>query len=168
MSKKQWNILLKFKKGKKNAKNMQKNHWKTLFSSKNLLGKETKEEEKRQKKGGGRLLGEGRILGTIRYLIRHPVHGSVRRLKGEQTSIWDVSNSHTLHFWILYCFLKTHMQTHFINFSLLRWYISVWYSLSYFNLYFRNNCSGCGEREREKERFVRFVRFCQICQIWRC
>ena len=53
MSKKQWNILLKFKKGKKNAKNMQKNHWKTLFSSKNLLGKETKEEEKRQKRGGG-------------------------------------------------------------------------------------------------------------------
>ena len=31
------------------------------------MRKETKEEEKRQKKGKGRLLGEGRILGTIRY-----------------------------------------------------------------------------------------------------
>ena len=56
----------KGKKGKKNAKNMQNNHWETLFSSKNLLGKETKEEEKKHKKGG-RLLGEGRILGTKRY-----------------------------------------------------------------------------------------------------
>ena len=38
---------------------------KHCFFSKNLLGKETNEEEKRQKKGG-RLLGQGRILGTIR------------------------------------------------------------------------------------------------------
>ena len=39
---------------------------KHCFLVKNLLEKETKEEEKGQKKGGGRLLGEGRILGTIR------------------------------------------------------------------------------------------------------
>ena len=45
MSKKQWNVWLKFKKDKKNAKNMRKNHWKTLFSSKNILEKETKAEE---------------------------------------------------------------------------------------------------------------------------
>ena len=36
--------------GKENAKKNIKN---TLFISKNLLGKETKDEEKRQKKGGG-------------------------------------------------------------------------------------------------------------------
>jgi len=39
-----------------------------MDASKNLQGKETKEEEKRQKKGEGRLLREGRILGTIRYV----------------------------------------------------------------------------------------------------
>jgi len=58
---------LKFKKGKENAKICKKIIENTLFISKNLLGKETKDEEKRQKKGGGRLLGQGRILGTIRY-----------------------------------------------------------------------------------------------------
>ena len=57
INKKQWNILLKFKKGKKNAKSMQKNHWKTLFSSKNLLGKKNKEEK--AEKGGGLLIRGG-------------------------------------------------------------------------------------------------------------
>ena len=37
------------------------NHWKTLFSSKNLLGKETKEEEKRPKKGEALIRGGAHI-----------------------------------------------------------------------------------------------------------
>ena len=37
-----------------------------LFFSKNLLEKETKEEEQKAEKGGGCLLGQGRKLGTIR------------------------------------------------------------------------------------------------------
>ena len=37
-----------------------------LFFSKNLLEKETKEEEQNAEKGGGRLLGQGHMLGTKR------------------------------------------------------------------------------------------------------
>ena len=64
---KQWNIPLKFKKGMENARNIRKNHWKRLFFSKNPYRERNKKRLGKAEKGGGRLLGEGRILGTIRY-----------------------------------------------------------------------------------------------------
>ena len=50
----------------KNVKNMHKIIEKDCFLAKTFIGKETKKDQERQKKGGGRLLGQGRILGTIR------------------------------------------------------------------------------------------------------
>ena len=49
---------------------MQKIIEKGCFLAKTLMGKEAKKDQERQKKGGGRLLGQGRILGTIRYAAK--------------------------------------------------------------------------------------------------
>ena len=50
----------------KNVKNMHKIIGKDCFLAKTFIGKETKKDQERQKKRGGRLLGQGRILGTMR------------------------------------------------------------------------------------------------------
>ena len=66
MCTKQWNIQLRFKKVVVNARNMQKIIEKGCFLAKTFMGKEAKKDQERQNRGG-RLLGQGRILGTIRY-----------------------------------------------------------------------------------------------------